>query len=196
MRPADLERLLADKLLSRPGWRRHERRPHSFVHADTSIQVILFDGSLTITLGRDAHDSDDKGLSTKSTLFPSAALEVILETVDALVLKRTIDSRRLRPRKGGIGLPAGDMLLLLCAQLGSVSSGEAVADPQWTLLGGWRKNPAISTITRAVYELRGAGLIDTGWGDGRARLTPQGWREAAEIAARAGVTLPDPVAAG
>lgn len=191
---ADLDRRLADQLLVQVGWIRHPERPGCFQHPETGLHVMVFPGEITLTLGADEHGRPDRGLSVRTAYYPQAGIDMIVEVAQALVLKRTVEAQRGRPRKGGMGLPAGDMLLVLCAQRGALTALEATDDPQWTMLAGWPRKPAVSTITKAVYELRGAGLIDTG-PERRARLTPTGYMAAVEIARRLRIPLPDPVGA-
>lgn len=191
MNTADLEARLADQLLVQVGWQRHPQRPGCFQHPGAGLHVLIFPGEIVLTFGVDGHDRPDKELSVRTTLYPQTGINMIVEAATALVLQRTLTAHRGRGRKGPGWLPAGDMLLILCAQQGVLTAPEAAADPQWTIVAGWSKQPAVSTVVKAVYELRGAGLLETG--DRRMRLTPAGGLAAAEIAHQLQLPLPDPV---
>lgn len=190
MRLAEVQRRLSDQLLARAGWAEDEYRPGRYLHAETGVQVVLLQAQLTVLVGSDPHDAE-VGLSVNTVHYPNRAIEVALEVADAVVLKRLMNNRRGRHRKGGLGLPAGDMLLLLCAQHGPLLLNKAAADEQWKLVAGWEKKPAPSTINRAAAELRGAGLLIISQGE--MRLTPIGQQAAADVAYRLGIVLPDPV---
>jgi hypothetical protein len=195
VKPSILENTLAAQLLARPGWSRSPRRPGCYLHADTGLQILVFAELLTVGLGPDP-DAEGRSMAVKAAFYPVTAIETLLEVADALVLKRTIDTRRGRPRKRGVGMPTPDMLLLLCGQLGMLTPEQAAVDPQWMTVAGWARQPALSTMVRGVYDLKQAGLVTTNRRDRGSRLvalTTNGWLAAAEVAERLGLKLPEPV---
>lgn len=196
MRVQQVDQRLADRLLALPGWERVLDPPRYLIeHAAAGVQVLVFPGDIAVEWR--GPGGQHLAVSVKTAFFPEAAITAILEVAEALVIKQSGPARPTRPsgRKGQLGLPSGDMLVLIAAQRPGVTLEQAQDDPQWVTAAGWLAQPALSTIRQAFLELSAAGLIRGPRGTRQLTLTEDGWHAARSIAHRLGVSLPGPRAA-
>jgi hypothetical protein len=183
-----VQQLVADHLLDRPGWERHPEQEFHFRHRDAGVHVMIYGSEVSVVFTPRDPGGRDRAVGASTRFFPQLSIDSALEVADALVFQRSVLAHQ--PNRGR-SLTTSDILLLIALSDPGIGRHEAMAHLMWTCgLGGFVRPSTVTTINKAVLDLRAAGLLLPGTTERYLELTADGIRRARQLAGRFGLHPP------